>query len=133
VELLLTAYRDALGEPLPEARVQTYRGVKWIYWRHDVQAAIARGMRGELTPAGWWRSVRGPKFEAVFSPADPVPFAADLVHTAGAVGGAIRRRITRAVRRAAATRPANRPSRDPSDAIAVSVARGEAEPTAPAD
>jgi predicted ATP-grasp superfamily ATP-dependent carboligase len=133
VELLLTAYRDALGEPLPEARVQTYRGVKWIYWRHDVQAAIARGMRGELTPAGWWRSVRGPKFEAVFSPADPVPFAADLVHTAGAVGGAIRRRITRAVRRAAATRPANHPSRDPSDAIAVSVARGEAEPTAPAD
>ncbi|HET9522189.1 MAG TPA: hypothetical protein VFO73_14165 [Candidatus Limnocylindrales bacterium] len=132
VELLLTAYRDALGEPLPEDRVQTYRGVKWIYWRHDVQAAIARGMRGELTPAGWWRSVRGPKFEAVFSLADPVPFAADLVHTAGAVGGAIGRRVTRAIRRAAATCPAIPASRDPSDAIAVSVGPGEVDPAAPA-
>jgi predicted ATP-grasp superfamily ATP-dependent carboligase len=95
VELLMSAYRDALGEPLPEAVVQTYRGVKWIYWRHDLQAAIARGRRGELRPVAWWRSVRGPKVEAVFSLRDPVPFAADLVHTAAAVGRAIGRRVRR--------------------------------------
>lgn len=95
VELLLTAYRDALGEPLPEARTQAYRGVKWIYWRHDVQAALARGRRGELTPIGWWRSVRGPKIEAVFARNDPVPFLADLVHTAAAVGRSVGKRVTR--------------------------------------
>jgi predicted ATP-grasp superfamily ATP-dependent carboligase len=104
VELLLTAYRDALGEPLPDDRVQTYRGVKWIYWRHDVQAALARGRRGELTPLAWWRSVRGPKVEAVFARNDPVPFLADLVHTAAAVGRAIARRIVTARRHGA--RPA---------------------------
>jgi predicted ATP-grasp superfamily ATP-dependent carboligase len=93
VELLLTAYRDALGEPLPDARVQVYRGVKWIYWRHDVQAALARARRGELTPLAWWRSVRGPKVEAVFARNDPVPFLADLVHAAAAVGRAIARRV----------------------------------------
>jgi D-aspartate ligase len=128
VELLLTAYRDALGEPLPEARVQTYRGAKWIYWRHDLQAALARGRRGELTPIGWWRSIQGPKFEAVFSRTDPVPFAADLVHTAGAVGGALRRRFARALGGAVASRPA----RSTTDTIAVP-AGGEPGPAAPAD
>ena len=124
VELLLTAYRDALGEPLPEARVQAYRGAKWIYWRHDLQAAIARIRRGELTPAGWWRSIQGPKFEAVFSRSDPVPFAADLVHTAGAVGGAIQRRLSRAVRGSGVSRP----SRETSDAIVVPTAGDEPGP-----
>lgn len=92
VELLLTAYRDALGERLPEARTQTYRGVKWIYWRHDLQAAIYAAWRGRLTPRGWWRSVRGPKFEAVFDSNDPVPFVGDVVHAVGAALSAVRRR-----------------------------------------
>ena len=118
VELLLTAYRDALGEPLPEARVQAFRGVKWIYWRHDVQAAIARIRRGELSPAGWWRSIRGPKVEAVFALADPVPFAADLVHTAGAVGRAVGRKLRRTGRRAGTGRAA----RGPGGSIAVPAA-----------
>jgi predicted ATP-grasp superfamily ATP-dependent carboligase len=116
VELLLTAYRDALGEPLPEARTQTYRGVKWIYWRHDLQAAIARGRRGELTPVGWWRSVRGPKIEAVFSRSDPVPFLADLVHTAGAVVRAVGRRGRRVVpgqARSTAVSAGSVPDREP--------------------
>ena len=34
--------------------------------------------RGELSPGGWWRSVRGPKVEAVFSRRDPLPFVADV-------------------------------------------------------
>lgn len=93
VELLLAAYRDALGEPLPEAITQNYRGVKWIYWRHDLQAALVRGRRGELSAAEWFRSVRGPKVEAVFSLADPGPFVADLAHAANALARAIARRI----------------------------------------
>jgi predicted ATP-grasp superfamily ATP-dependent carboligase len=90
VELLLTAYLDALGEPLP-ATEQTYRGARWIYWRHDIQAALSQMAAGRLGPAAWWRSVRGPKFEAVFDRRDPAPFAADIVH---AVGSVFRRRAT---------------------------------------
>jgi predicted ATP-grasp superfamily ATP-dependent carboligase len=90
VELLLTAYLDALGEPLP-ATEQTYRGARWIYWRHDIQAALTQMVAGRLGPAGWWQSVRGPKFEAVFDRHDPAPFAADIVH---AVGSVIRRRAS---------------------------------------
>ena len=104
VELLLTAHRDAFGEPLPEARTQTYRGVKWIYWRHDLQASAYAAAHGRLTPLAWWRSVRGPKFEAVFDRRDPGPFLGDLTYTAGAAVRAgsrlIRRAATRTIRRA---------------------------------
>jgi predicted ATP-grasp superfamily ATP-dependent carboligase len=96
VELLLTAYRDALGEPLPEAREQRYRGVKWIYWRHDLQAAVLRARRGELSIGDWIASIRGPKIEAVFARRDPVPFGADVARTAAA---AVRAGSCRVVRR----------------------------------
>ena len=93
VELVYSAYLDALGEPLPEATEQTYRGVKWIYWRHDIQAALRQVARGELSPLGWWRSVRGERWEAVFDRRDPRPFVADVVRTAGAALSAVRRRL----------------------------------------
>jgi D-aspartate ligase len=92
VELLLTAYRDALGQPLPSARRQRYGGVKWIYWRHDLQAALVAARRGQLSPADWLRSVRGPKIEAVGSLRDPLPFVLDAWRTATAVGVRLRRR-----------------------------------------
>jgi D-aspartate ligase len=92
VELVHSAYLDALGEPIPDA-VQTYGGAKWIYWRHDLQAALLQIVAGRLTPLGWWRSVRGPAYEAVFDRSDPAPFAADLVRTAGVVADALRRRL----------------------------------------
>ncbi len=95
VELVYTAYRDALGEPLADASEQTYRGVKWIYWRHDLQSAIVHGRRGELGFLGWLRSVRGPKTEAVGSWSDPMPFVADLVHAFGVIGRRIVQRTTR--------------------------------------
>ncbi len=95
VELLLSAYLDALGEPLPDTP-QTYRGARWIYWRHDVQAALAQLLSGRLSPLGWWRSVQGPKWEAVWDRSDPAPFAADVLHTVGALAGAVRRRLARA-------------------------------------
>jgi D-aspartate ligase len=105
VELLLSAYRDALGEPLPAAVVQRYRGVKWIYWRHDLQAAVVRASRGELTFRAWLASVRGPRVEAVFARRDPGPFAADLVNTAGAVLRVVARRSAHALRGGRAVRP----------------------------
>jgi hypothetical protein len=88
----LTAYLDALGEPVPSTG-QTYRGAKWIYWRHDLQAAISQMAAGRLGPLAWWRSVRGPKFEAVFDRHDLAPFAADVVGTAGSLAGFVWRRL----------------------------------------
>ena len=99
VELLMSAYRDALGEPLPTALEQRFGGVKWIYWRHDLQAALVRARRGELSAREWFQSVRGPKIEAVFARRDPLPFVADVVHTTGAVFGAARRRLAATVAR----------------------------------
>jgi predicted ATP-grasp superfamily ATP-dependent carboligase len=84
VELLFTAYADAVGLPLPSAREQHYRGVKWIYWRKDVQAAAMRWKQGHLTLAQWWKSVRGPSVEAIGSIRDPLPFVAELAHVARA-------------------------------------------------
>lgn len=84
VELLFTAYADAVGLPLPSAREQHYRGVKWIYWRKDVQAAAVRWKQGQLTLAQWWKSVRGPSVEAIGSIRDPLPFVAELAHVARA-------------------------------------------------
>ena len=109
VELLLTAYRDALGEPLPEARVQRYVGAKWIYWRHDLQASLVRMSRGELGLGGWWRSIQGRPVEAVFARRDPAPFAADTVQTAVAALGMGWRRL------GLGRRSTGRPPTDPAE------------------
>jgi D-aspartate ligase len=95
VALLLSAYRDALGEPLPPNTTQTFGRARWIYWRHDLQAALLLMMAGRLSPMAWWRSVREPAFEAVFDRRDPRPFAADLVQTAGTAARAVIRRLHR--------------------------------------
>ena len=92
VELLMSAYLDALGEA-PPVTEQTYGGAKWIYWRHDLQAALQQMVAGRLGPVAWWRSVSGPKYEAVFDRRDPAPFAADVVRAAGAMAGAVGRRL----------------------------------------
>jgi D-aspartate ligase len=87
VELLFTAYCDAAGLPLPDRRVQRYGSAKWIYLRHDLQSAVHYWRRGELTFRNWWRSVRGVRADAVLDFHDPLPFAADLLHTARVVTG----------------------------------------------
>ncbi|MEM7392504.1 MAG: carboxylate--amine ligase, partial [Verrucomicrobiota bacterium] len=78
VELLYTMYCECLGLPLPENRVQQYRGTKWIYLRRDVKAALYRWRRGELTLKQWWESWRGQKAYAIFSRHDMKPFFADF-------------------------------------------------------
>lgn len=78
VELLMTMYCDAVGLPLPAARQQTYKGVKWIHLLRDLQAAFYHMARRELTLSEWWRSIRGRKAYAIFSWRDPGPFVAAI-------------------------------------------------------
>jgi D-aspartate ligase len=78
VELLLTQYCDQLDLPLPHDREQRDTGAKWIYLRWDLQASLVAMARGRLTPAAWWRSMRGPKFYAAWSRRDPLPFVLDF-------------------------------------------------------
>lgn len=79
VELLYTMYCDVTGIPLPDRRLQKYRGVKWIYLRHDFQSALYYWRRGDLTLKGWLDSWRGKKAYAVFSWKDPAPFFFDIL------------------------------------------------------
>ena len=117
VELLYTAYCDLVGLPLPEARRQTYGTAKWIDDRRDLQSALYFLRRGELSPAGWWRSVRGPKTHAVVSRSDPVPFLLDLLQ-AGRRGVAMLLRRLAHTRRAAVSQsgPAATPASESSAA-----------------
>jgi D-aspartate ligase len=82
VELLATMYRDTLDLPLPRNRQQSYGDARWIHMRRDVQSALHSWKRGQLTPVGWWRSIRGPKTDALFSVRDPGPFVGDLTRAA---------------------------------------------------
>lgn len=81
VELLFTMYCDVVGRPLPSGRTQEYRGMKWIHFRRDSQAALCHWWRGDLSLRDWLDSWRGPKTDALFSWRDPLPFWADLVDT----------------------------------------------------
>lgn len=78
VELIYTMYCDAVGLPLPANREQKRGDVKWIYLRQDIQSALSSWWHGELTLQEWWQSLRGRKWFAIFSWADPAPFWYDL-------------------------------------------------------
>ncbi len=81
VALIYTMYCDCTGRPLPANRTQNYRGAKWIYLRRDIQSAAKQMLRGELGIFDWLKSLRGPKYYALLSRSDPVPFFADFLHT----------------------------------------------------
>lgn len=99
VELLYTMYCDTVGLPLPAGREQTYGGVKWIYLRSDLQAALRQWLHGELGWREWWASWRGRKSYAVFSWSDPLPFWLDMLGALrdllGARGRSFIRRLAR--------------------------------------
>jgi len=78
VELLLTAYCDALGLPLPAARAQQYGEARWVDLRRDAQAAVVAWRQGSLSPGQWTRWLLGPKAHAIWSLKDPAPFLTDL-------------------------------------------------------
>jgi predicted ATP-grasp superfamily ATP-dependent carboligase len=78
-ELLLTVHRDAQGRPLPAGGARPRSpGVRWIYWRHDLQASLRLLARRELGLREWWRSIGGSPVEAVFDLRDPLPFLGDV-------------------------------------------------------
>jgi hypothetical protein len=83
VEMLYSAYCDALQKPLPPNLEQKYVGAKWIYLRQDFQSALHHWRRGELTLTQWARSWRGHKTDAVFSWPDQAPFWADVTRSIG--------------------------------------------------
>ncbi|HEX5533614.1 MAG TPA: hypothetical protein VFX33_07730 [Actinomycetales bacterium] len=93
VELLLTAYCDAVGLPLPADRTQVYGTTKWLDDRRDLFSAVTHWSRRELTAADWWRSMRGPKVHAVWSPGDPLPFIVDVASTGRKAVRAIGQRV----------------------------------------
>jgi predicted ATP-grasp superfamily ATP-dependent carboligase len=83
VELVHTAYCDALDRPLPAARQQRYGDAKWVDLRRDAQAAAVAFRNGDLTVREWIASLRGPKAHAIWSASDPRPFAVDISHAVG--------------------------------------------------
>jgi D-aspartate ligase len=83
VDLLYTMYCDAVGLPLPPNREQHYGTGTWLHTVRDLQAAAYHLRRRELTVAGWWRSIQGPRNHAIASLRDPAPFVRAVV---GAVG-----------------------------------------------
>ena len=107
MELVYTAYCDAMGLPLPQSRQQQYVGTKWLDIRRDLQAAVVARRRGQLTVREWARSVRGPTAHAIWSARDPLPFAVDLVAaTSQGVLMLARRLSPGALRRARSAMPA---------------------------
>jgi D-aspartate ligase len=80
VDLLYATYCDTVGWPLPSNLTQTYQGVKWIYFRRDLQASFHAWRHGRLNLKSWLRSLRGRKIDALFSWTDPGPFLLDLKH-----------------------------------------------------
>lgn len=111
VQLLLTAYCDALGLPLPAERVQQYGDAKWVDLRRDAQAALVARRRGELALRDWVRWLRGPKAHAIWSAQDPRPFVADLTHAARSGGTMLAGRVPRR----ASSRPSEGPTPRPAD------------------
>lgn len=81
VELLMTAYCDALGVRLPEARTQRFTDIKWIHRRRDLQAAWKLWRQRELTASQWRKSLRGRKLDAVFQWSDWRPFVGDTLQS----------------------------------------------------
>ena len=95
VDLLYTAYCDAVGVEVPRPRAQRPETNKWVYLRHDLQAAVVAIRRRELTWRGWLKSLRGPKTFAVWSLSDPLPFLVDLWATLGREAVGLRARSSR--------------------------------------
>jgi predicted ATP-grasp superfamily ATP-dependent carboligase len=72
LELGLLAYERALGRPGNPPR-DYRRGVGLWFPLEDMRALRAYGRAGELSLAGWLRSLAGPLRFPVFSPSDPRP------------------------------------------------------------
>ncbi len=79
MEMLYTFYCTTAGLPLPDTRVITRPGSKWICWKWDILSAYAHWRRGELTFCEWVHSLRGSKWSADVQLDDPLPLPLELL------------------------------------------------------
>ncbi len=73
VNLSLTAYRDAIGEPYLAAR--QVDGPRWVLTVTDTLDTIAELRRGERRLGPWVKTYRGVRQDGILSLKDPVPGA----------------------------------------------------------
>jgi D-aspartate ligase len=91
VDVGLVAYDQARGrapEPQPEAR----EGVRLLFLVEDGRSFLEHRRTGEVSAAGWVRSLLHRQRFPVFSPRDPLP---SLYTNAALVGGIVGRRFKR--------------------------------------
>jgi predicted ATP-grasp superfamily ATP-dependent carboligase len=89
-------WRLATGE---QVAAQAARGdARWLYFSHDLAAAMAEILAGRLSPFAYLRSIRGASASAVFAWDDPLPALLDLPLSAARVAA---RRLSRRGHRAA--------------------------------
>jgi len=75
VDFPMLAYRDALGEALPECRVRY--GPRWRRLVTDLPAAVAEVRSGATSPLAYARSFAGPTSRSVLDARDPLPALGD--------------------------------------------------------
>ncbi len=78
VDFPYLAYREALGEPLPDCTV-SYRGHRWRRLLTDLPAALAEVRRGDVSPLAYLKSFAGPTVGSVLDVRDPMPAAGDTL------------------------------------------------------
>jgi predicted ATP-grasp superfamily ATP-dependent carboligase len=75
VDFPYIAFREAIGEPLPECRVRY--GHRWRRLVTDLPAAYTEMRRGVLSPLAYLRSFIGPTSRSVLDASDPLPAIGD--------------------------------------------------------
>lgn len=78
VDLPIIAFLDKLGEAVQDV-TEWQDGIKWINLEQDLWAARELHRRGSLGWTEWWRSVAGPRIDAIYAADDLQPFAGHLV------------------------------------------------------
>ena len=71
VDFSYLLWLQACGAVVPESRPQV--GVRWVRASTDLRTAAVELLRGRLSLGEYFRSLRGPRESAIFSPDDPLP------------------------------------------------------------
>lgn len=83
IDLPALQWRLATGETIVPQKA--LRGVRWLYFSHDLAAGIGEILAGRLSPLSYLRSLRRPFTFAVFAWDDPLPGLLDLPLSASRV------------------------------------------------
>jgi D-aspartate ligase len=74
MDVLRALYLDATGQAVPPA--SSPEGRRWLVEPLDLISSAVYLRRGDITPGGWLRSLRGVREAAWFARDDPAPFVA---------------------------------------------------------